>query len=174
MKRIITGIQCTGDIHIGNYFGAMKPIIDMVESNVYEPYVFIANLHTINSLKDNNAFREYEYNGILDCLSLGLNTDKCTFFRQSDVPEHTELMWLLLCHTPVGMLERAHAYKDKVQNGLSANAGLYTYPILMAADILLYDINLVPVGEDQRQHIEYARDLAERINTHYSLLLVKK
>ncbi len=165
MKRSLSGIQPSGILHIGNYFGAIKQFVE--NQDKYEGFYFVVDYHALTSLKDPKALRENTYNAILDFLALGLDPEKSTIFVQSDVPEHTELMWLLLNVTPVGLLERGVSYKDKVAKGISANAGLLTYPVLQAADILLYDTNIVPVGKDQKQHIEFARDIAIKFNETY-------
>ncbi|HET8655903.1 MAG TPA: tryptophan--tRNA ligase [Longimicrobiaceae bacterium] len=165
MKRILTGIQPSGTLHIGNYFGAIRPILEMQE--VGEVFVFLADLHALTSLKDPARLREYTREAALDLLACGLDPERTVFWRQSDVPEHTELTWVLLTVTPMGLLERGHAYKDKVAQGLGASAGLFTYPVLMAADILLYDADLVPVGKDQKQHLEITRDVAVKLNEAY-------
>ncbi len=165
MKRSLSGIQPSGILHIGNYFGAIKQFVE--NQDKYEGFYFVVDYHALTSLKDPKALRENTYNAILDFLALGLDPEKSTIFVQSDVPEHTELMWLLLNVTPVGLLERGVSYKDKVAKGISANAGLLTYPVLQAADILLYDTNVVPVGKDQKQHIEFARDIAIKFNETY-------
>lgn len=165
MKRSLSGIQPSGILHIGNYFGAIKQFVE--NQDKYEGFYFVVDYHALTSLKDPKALRENTYNAILDFLALGLDPEKSTIFVQSDVPEHTELMWLLLNVTPVGLLERGVSYKDKVAKGISANAGLLTYPVLQAADILLYDTNIVPVGKDQKQHIEFARDIAVKFNETY-------
>ncbi len=165
MKRSLSGIQPSGILHIGNYFGAIKQFVE--NQDKYEGFYFVVDYHALTSLKDPKALRENTYNAILDFLALGLDPKKSTIFVQSDVPEHTELMWLLLNVTPVGLLERGVSYKDKVAKGISANAGLLTYPVLQAADILLYDTNIVPVGKDQKQHIEFARDIAIKFNETY-------
>ena len=169
MTRILTGIQPSGILHIGNYFGAIRPIVELQDRG--EVFVFLADLHALTSLRTPSALREYTRNAALDLLACGLDPERSIFLRQSDVPEHTELMWVLSTVTPMGLLERCHAYKDKVARGLSANAGLFTYPVLQAADILLYDADVVPVGKDQKQHLEVTRDVAVKINEAYGELL---
>jgi tryptophanyl-tRNA synthetase len=170
-KRLLTGIKPTGDLHLGNYFGAFKKTIDFVENDSYESYVFIANLHALNSGPESKLLKKRTYDLVLDLLSLGLNPDKCVFFLQSDVSAHTELTWLLLNQANMGFLERAHAFKDAIDNkGVArneVNVGLFMYPVLMAADILIYAPDIVPVGKDQKQHIEIARDLAQKMNAMY-------
>ncbi|MFM9066051.1 MAG: tryptophan--tRNA ligase, partial [Planctomycetota bacterium] len=150
--RVLSGIQPTGRLHWGNYFGAIRQYIDLQHGN--EAYYFIANLHALTTIRDPALLREYTLGAALDLLALGLNPDQATLFVQSDVPEVSELCWLLMTGTSLGLLERCHAFKDKKAKGLSADAGLFTYPVLMAADILAYDADVVPVGEDQGQHIE--------------------
>lgn len=171
MKRSISGIQPSGILHLGNYFGAMKQFIDNQDS--YEGFYFIADYHSLTSLTDPKTLRENSYNIVLDYLALGLDPEKSTIFLQSDVPEHTELTWLLSNITPVGLLERGHSYKDKTAKGFSANTGLLTYPVLMAADILMYDADIVPVGKDQKQHLEMTRDIAMKFNQQYEVELFK-
>jgi tryptophanyl-tRNA synthetase len=165
MQRILTGFQPSGVLHIGNYFGAIRPIVEMQGRG--EVFVFLADLHALTSLQDAARLRDYSRTAALDLLACGLDPERTVFWRQSDVPEHSELMWVLSTVTPTGLLERAHAYKDKIARGQSANAGLFIYPVLQAADILLYDADLVPVGKDQKQHLEITRDVAGKINEAY-------
>jgi tryptophanyl-tRNA synthetase len=165
MQRILTGFQPSGVLHIGNYFGAIRPIVEMQGRG--EVFVFLADLHALTSLQDAARLRDYSRTAALDLLACGLDPERTVFWRQSDVPEHSELMWVLSTVTPTGLLERAHAYKDKIARGQSANAGLFIYPVLQAADILLYDADLVPVGKDQKQHLEITRDVAGKINDAY-------
>ena len=164
-KRLLTGIQSSGQLHIGNYFGALKPFIDTYRD--FDSYLMIADYHALTSLKDPSALRENIYNVVRDYLAAGVDPKEATIFQQSRVQEHTELAWILECLVPVSLLELGHAYKDKVAKGLEANAGLFNYPMLMAADIILYDTDVVPVGQDQRQHIEYAREAAAKFNLAY-------
>jgi tryptophanyl-tRNA synthetase len=164
-KTILSGIQPSGKLHIGNYFGAMRQHIRMQEEG--DAFYFLANYHSLTSVSDGKLLEEYTMDVVLDYLALGLDPDKCTFFAQSDVPQTTELAWILGCLTPVSLMEKGVAYKDKVANGLSPNIGLFTYPILQAADILIYHSHLVPVGEDQKQNIEISRDLAGKLNRAY-------
>ncbi|MCC6492208.1 MAG: tryptophan--tRNA ligase [Pirellulales bacterium] len=164
--RVLSGIQPTGPFHWGNYFGAIRQYIEL-QDQAAEAYYFIANLHALTSVRDPEALRQYTLNGAIDLLALGLDPNKAVLFVQSDVPEVSELCWLLLTGTPMGLLERCVSYKDKLAKGLKADAGLFTYPVLQAADILAYDANLVPVGEDQVQHIEVCRDIAGSFNHHY-------
>jgi tryptophanyl-tRNA synthetase len=160
--RILSGIQPTGILHIGNYFGMMRPAIALQDEG--EALYFIADYHALTSLRDPFSLRENSRRVALDFLACGLNPDKAALFRQSDVPQVTELAWILSTVTPVSRLELAHSYKDKIARGATAAAGLFTYPVLMAADILIYDSDIVPVGKDQKQHLEITRDIATRIN----------
>ncbi|MDQ2867788.1 MAG: tryptophan--tRNA ligase [Verrucomicrobiota bacterium] len=162
MTRILSGIQPSGVLHIGNYFGMMRPGIALQHEG--EALYFIADYHALTSLHDPAALRENSRRVALDFLACGLDPEKAALFRQSDVPQVTELAWLLSTVAPVSRLELAHSYKDKTARGVAASAGLFTYPVLMAADILIYDSDIVPVGRDQRQHIEITRDLATRFN----------
>jgi tryptophanyl-tRNA synthetase len=164
-KTILSGIQPSGKLHIGNYFGAMRQHIRMQEEG--DAFYFLANYHSLTSVNDGELLKEFTMDVVLDYLALGLDPDKCTFFAQSDVPQTTELAWILGCLTPVSLMEKGVAYKDKVANGLNPNIGLFTYPVLQAADILIYHSHLVPVGEDQKQNIEIARDLAGKLNRTY-------
>lgn len=168
--RVLSGIQPTGRFHWGNYFGAIRQYIDLQEA--HEGFYFIANLHALTTIRDRNVLQGLVWDAALDLLALGLDPERATLFVQSDVPEISQLCWLLMTGTPIGLLERCHAYKDKKQKGLAADAGLFTYPVLMAADILAYDANWVPVGEDQVQHIEVCRDLARSFNAHYGDVFV--
>lgn len=169
MKRILTGVQPSGTLHIGNYFGAMRPILDLQEGN--EVFIFLADLHALTSLRDADRLRAYVREAAIDFLACGLDPARTVFWRQSDVPHHAELMWVLSCVTSMGLLERAVSYKDKVARGLMANTGLFTYPVLQAADILLYDTDVVPVGKDQRQHLEITRDIAIKVNEAFGEVL---
>ena len=163
--RILSGIQPSGALHVGNYFGMMRPAIEL--QNQGEAYYFIANYHSMTSLLDPEQRRKNTLDVALDFLACGLDPKKAVFFKQSDVPEVTELAWLLTTLTPMGLLERCHSYKDKLAHGISPNHGLFAYPVLMAADILLYDSNVVPVGRDQKQHVEVTRDIAIKFNQTY-------
>jgi tryptophanyl-tRNA synthetase len=167
--RILSGIQSTGNLHIGNYFGMMRPAIALQAEG--EAFYFIADYHALTSLKDPAALRENGRRAALDFLACGLDPERAALFMQSDVPQVTELAWILSTVAPMGLLERAHSYKDKVARGMSASAGLFTYPVLMAADILIYDSDVVPVGKDQKQHIEITRDLAVKMNETYGEIL---
>ena len=160
--RILSGIQPSGVLHIGNYFGMMKPAIALQAEG--EALYFIADYHALTSVRDPDALRENCRRVALDFLACGLDPERATLFRHSDVPQVTELAWILSTVAPMGLLERAHSYKDKLARGLSATVGLFSYPVLMAADILIYDSDVVPVGKDQKQHIEMTRDLAAKMN----------
>ncbi len=163
--RVLSGIQPTGRFHWGNYFGAIRQYIDLQHAG--DAYYFIADLHALTTVRDPQVLRSFVREAALDLVALGLDPERATLFVQSDVPEVTELTWLLLTVTPMGLLERCHAYKEKKAKGLPADAGLFTYPVLMAADILAYDANTVPVGDDQVQHVEVCRDLAGTFNHLY-------
>ena len=163
--RILSGFQPSGTLHLGNYFGAMLPNLDFQKMG--ESFLFIADYHALTTSPEPEALRQRVFDVALDFLACGLDPEHTVFFRQSDVPQVTELMWILNTITTVGFLERAHSYKDKIAKGFMPNAGLFTYPVLMAADILLYQSDLVPVGKDQKQHLEITRDLAIRFNERY-------
>jgi tryptophanyl-tRNA synthetase len=163
--RVLSGLQPTGRFHWGNYFGAIRQYLDLQHGN--EAYYFIANLHALTTVRNREALWQNTIDAALDLLALGLNPDHATLFAQSDVPEVSELCWLLMTGAPMGLLERCHAFKEKKAKGLTADTGLFTYPVLMAADILAYDSNLVPVGADQVQHIEVCRDLAQSFNFEF-------
>jgi len=163
--RLLTGLQSSGDLHIGNYFGALKPFRETYGK--YDSFLMVADYHALTSLKDPKELRKNSENVVRDYLAAGIDPKEAVIFKQSDVPAHTELAWIFDCLVTVPFLQQAHAYKDKVAKGLEANAGLFTYPMLMAADILLYDAEVVPVGEDQRQHIEYAREAAAKFNNTF-------
>ena len=163
--RILSGIQPSGTLHLGNYFGMMRPAIDLQEKG--DAYYFIADYHSMTSLFDAAERRKNTLDVALDFLACGLDPKRTVFFRQSDVAEVTELTWLLGTLTPMGLLERCHSFKDKLAKGISPNFGLFAYPVLMAADILIYDSNIVPVGQDQKQHVEVTRDIAIKFNEAY-------
>jgi len=163
--RILSGIQPSGALHLGNYFGMMRPAVELQEKG--EAYYFIANYHSMTTLFDPAQRRENSMGVALDFLACGLDPAKSVFFKQSDVPEVTELSWLLSTVTPMGLLERATSYKDKIAKGIAPGHGLFAYPVLMAADILIYDSNIVPVGRDQKQHVEMTRDIAIKFNEQY-------
>lgn len=163
--RILTGIQPSGKLHWGNYFGAMKSMFDLQDRG--ENFMFIANYHAMTTVSDGKVLREATRDVALDYLACGLDTEKTVIYRQSDVPEVQELAWYLSCLTPMGLLERCHSYKDKMAHGFEATHGLFAYPVLMAADILIMNADLVPVGKDQKQHLEVTRDLAQKFNNRF-------
>lgn len=163
--KILSGIQPSGQLHIGNYFGMMQTMIANMERS--ELYVFIVDLHALTSVRERDKLANGTLEAAADFLALGLDPDKCIFWVQSDVPEVCELTWVLSTIAPMGLIERCHSYKDKVAKGISASHGLFSYPVLMAADILLYQADRVPVGKDQKQHLEVARDLAIKFNNEY-------
>lgn len=165
MARVLSGIQPSGTPHIGNYFGMMRPMIESQNSS--ELFCFLANYHAQTTVHEGKILAENTLSAAADFLALGLNPDKCIFWAQSSVPQVTELSWILACHTSMGLLERCHSYKDKLAKGFTPSAGLFTYPVLMAADILLMQSQIVPVGKDQKQHVEVTRDIAERFNSAY-------
>lgn len=169
-KRLFTGLQPSGSLHIGNYFGALKPFVDMYED--FDSHLCVVDYHALTTLRDPEALRKNTLEIVKDYVAAGVDPEKAIIFKQSDVQEHTELAWIFECLVTVPFLELAHAYKDKVAKGLEANAGLFNYPMLMAADILLYDAETVPVGKDQQQHIEYAREAAGKFNREYGELFV--
>ncbi len=168
--RILSGIQPSGTIHIGNYFGMIKKMVEA--QNDGELFAFIASYHALTSVKDKEFLEKNIFEAAVNFLALGMDPEKSTFWVQSDVKEVLELYWLLSNHTSMGLLERAHSYKDKTAKGIQANHGLFSYPVLMAADILLYDSNIVPVGKDQIQHVEMTRDIANSFNNTYGEILV--
>lgn len=167
--RVLTGIQPSGALHIGNYFGAIKQMLDLQEKS--DLFIFIANYHALTSLKDGTALKKNTIDAAINFLSLGIDPNKSTFWLQSDIKEVLELYWFLSSFTPMGLLERAHSYKDKVAKGIVANHALFSYPVLMAADILLYDSQIVPVGKDQVQHVEITRDIAIKFNHQFGDIL---
>ena len=169
MVRYLTGLQPTGSLHIGNYFGAMLPAIELQEKG--EAFYFIADYHALTTIQNPTELQTHVRNLALDFLACGLDPSRACLFRQSDVPIHTELTWILSTVTPMGLLERAHSYKDKIARGIPPTHGLFAYPVLMAADILLYDTDIVPVGKDQKQHLEMARDIAIKFNDVYGNVL---
>ena len=168
--RILSGIQPSGALHLGNYFGMMKPSIELQDKG--EAFYFIANYHSMTSLFDPAERRRNSLDVALDFLACGLDPKRTVFFRQSDVPEVTELTWILGTLTPMGLLERSTSYKDKLAKGIAPNFGLFAYPVLMASDILIYDSNIVPVGQDQKQHLEITRDIAIKFNEQYGQTFV--
>jgi len=167
--RVLTGIQSSGDLHIGNYFGSIKQMVQAQSSS--DTFTFIANYHAMTSVNDGKRLAELTMQSATDFLALGIDPSKNTFWVQSDVKEVLELYWILSSYTPMGLLERAHSYKDKTAKGISANHSLFSYPVLMAADILLYSPDIVPVGKDQIQHVEIARDIALKFNNQYGDIL---
>ena len=164
MSRILTGVQSTGTPHLGNLLGAILPAIDMANDSKNESFIFIADMHSLTQIKDGNELRENTYSVAATWLACGIDISKTVFYRQSDIPEVTELTWYLSCFFPYQRLTLAHGFKDKADRLADVNAGLFTYPMLMAADILLYDAEVVPVGKDQLQHLEMTRDVANRFN----------
>ncbi|MFZ4765570.1 MAG: tryptophan--tRNA ligase [Roseimicrobium sp.] len=169
--RILSGLQPTGRLHLGNYFGMMQPALQLQHEG--EAFYFIADYHSLTAIHAAATLRENVRNLAIDFLACGLDPEKSVFFRQSDVPEHTELAWILSTVSPMPMLENCHSYKDKTARGMTPNVGLFTYPVLMAADILIYDSDVVPVGKDQKQHLEVARDIAAKMNATFGEGLLK-
>lgn len=167
IKRALSGIKPTGDLHLGNYFGAFKGFLDLQAEKDMINYYFIADYHALNECPNPAILRQRTLNIFKSYIALGLDPQKSSIFVQSDVPQHAELCWLLMGLTPLGLLERAHAYKDSVAKGNPVNMGLFNYPVLMAVDILMYDATVVPVGADQKQHVEITRDIAEKFNNTY-------
>jgi tryptophanyl-tRNA synthetase len=167
MSRILTGIQSTGTPHLGNILGAIIPALKLANEAENESFLFIADMHSLTQIKDSAQLKENTYATAATWLAFGLDTNKTIFYRQSDVPQVSELMWYLLCNYPFNRLSLAHSFKDKADRMDDVNGGLFTYPILMAADILLYDAAIVPVGKDQKQHLEMTRDVANRFNLKY-------
>ncbi|MBX7157825.1 MAG: tryptophan--tRNA ligase [Verrucomicrobiae bacterium] len=165
--RILSGIQPSGRLHLGNYFGMMRPAIEL--QNQGEAFYFIANYHALTTVFEAKALKNQTFEVALDFLAAGLDPEKAVLFRQSDVPEVTELAWILSTLTPMGLLERCHSYKDKLARGIQPSHGLFAYPVLMAADILIYDSDVVPVGKDQKQHVEVARDIAIKFNERFGV-----
>ncbi len=170
VMRILSGIQPSGKLHIGNYFGMMRPALELAQKG--EAFYFIADYHAMTSITSSDELRQNVLDVALDFLACGLDPNRTVFYRQSDVPQVTELTWILSNVTPLPMLENAHSYKDKIAQGLKPNAGLFTYPVLMAADILIVQGERVPVGKDQKQHLEIARDIAGAFNRQYSEVFV--
>ncbi len=167
---IVSGIQPSGNLHLGNYFGAVQQFLEFIAGG-HRCYYFLANYHALTSLRDRERLLELTISTAADYVALGLDPERCTVYLQSDLHEVCELQWILTTVTPMGLLERCHAYKDKVQQGLSADHGLFAYPVLQAADILIVRANRVPVGQDQKQHIEVTRDIAQYFNTAYGEVL---
>jgi len=169
-KRILSGIQPSGRLHLGNYFGMMKRMIKY--QNEHELFCFIANYHAMTSNPNKEIISSNTFHAACDFLALGINPEKSIFWVQSDVPQVTELSWILSSFTSVSLMDRSTSYKDKITQGLKPNMGLYSYPVLMASDILLFDSNIVPVGKDQKQHLEIARDIANKFNNKYGDILI--
>jgi tryptophanyl-tRNA synthetase len=167
---VLSGIQPSGNLHLGNYFGAVQLFLDLIASG-HRCYYFLANYHALTSLRDRARLLDLTRSTAADYLALGLDPDRCSIYRQSDLPEVCELQWILSTVTPMGLLERCHAYKDKVQQGLPSDHGLFAYPVLQAADILIVRANRVPVGQDQKQHVEVTRDIAQLFNNAYGEVL---
>jgi tryptophanyl-tRNA synthetase len=172
MARILTGVQSTGVPHLGNILGAMQPAIELSNNPENDAFLFIADMHSLTTVRDPEVLREYTYGTAAAWLAFGYDTQKNTFYRQSDVPQVTELTWYLDCFTPYPMLANAHSFKDKASRLSDVNAGLFNYPVLMAADIILYDADFVPVGKDQKQHLEMTRDIASTFNHQYGDVFV--
>lgn len=171
-KRLLTGLQSSGDLHIGNFFGALKPFLDTYEE--YESYLMVADYHALTSVRDPKVLHQNIFNVVRDYLAVGVDPQKAVIFRQSDNQDHMELGWVFNCMVTVPFLMQGHAYKDKVAKGIEPNAGLFTYPMLQAADITLYDTDVVPVGEDQRQHLEYTREAVRKVNQAYDVEILKE
>lgn len=169
-KRVLSGIQPSGNLHIGNYFGMIKRMIEYQESS--DLFLFVANLHSLTTLNDPAVLKKLTLEAAMDMLALGIDPEKCYFWVQSDVPETAELAWILSCLTPMGLMERAHSYKDKIARGLLPNLGLFNYPTLMTADILINQANIIPIGKDQKQHVEIARDIAIKFNNTFGEIFV--
>jgi tryptophanyl-tRNA synthetase len=170
-KRILTGLKPSGALHIGNYFGSLKPLVDLSLNTQDEIFLMVADYHALTTVHDKKQLHDDTVNIVKDYLAAGSDPKKINLFRQSDNPHHFELNWIFNCHVTVPFLMQAHGYKDKLAKGMEANAGLFTYPMLMAADIALYGVDEVPVGEDQKQHIEYAREVIGKVNRTYGEIL---
>lgn len=171
MTRVLTGIQSTGVPHLGNLLGAIVPTIEKSRAAENQVFAFIADMHSLTAIKDGDLIRENTYSVAATWLAFGIDIEKNVFYRQSDVPEVAELMWYLSCFMPFNRLQLAHSFKDKSERAEEVNAGLFVYPVLMAADILLYDAEVVPVGKDQKQHLEFTRDIANRVNHQFGEIL---
>ncbi len=170
---LVSGVKPTGDLHIGNYFGAMRQFVELVQTGKYRPFIFVADYHALNTMQDAEEMKRRTHELVMAYLAIGLDPEDVVFFKQSDVPAHTELCWIFDTITTMPYLMRAHAYKDAEAKGKELSVGTFNYPMLMAADILLYDAAIVPVGADQKQHIEYARDTAEKFNRTYKTDIFK-
>jgi tryptophanyl-tRNA synthetase len=176
LTRMLTGLQPSGELHLGNYFGSIKPLVDFMNAHTLgnlECYLMVADWHALTTLRDPETLRNNIRNLVKDYLALGIDPERVVLFQQSANPHHLELAWVFNCLVSVPFLKQAHAYKDKVARGIEPSGGLFTYPTLMAADIALYDTNIVPVGEDQRQHIEYTREAVQKFNSTYGELLTQ-
>lgn len=168
MARLLTGLQPSGNLHIGNYLGALRPFVELSQKGEYEHiFLMVVDYHALTSLKNPKELKQNIISVVADYIAAGIDPNKVIIFKQSDVPQHTELAWIFSCQMSTSFLELGHAFKDKVAKGIDSNVGLFTYPLLMAADILLYDATDIPVGEDQRQHIEYTREIAAKFNINY-------
>ena len=170
---LVSGVKPTGDLHIGNYFGAMRQFVDLVADGKYRPFIFVADYHALNTMQSADEMRRRTRELVMAYLAIGLDPEKVVFFKQSDVPAHTELAWIFDTITTMPYLMRAHAYKDAEAKNKEISVGTFNYPLLMAADILLYDAAIVPVGADQKQHVEYTRDTAEKFNRVFNTDLFK-
>lgn len=171
MKRMLSGIKPTGEMHIGNYFGALKQWVDL--QNEYDTFIFIPDYHALISVQDKAAMEELIYNTVLNLLAVGIDPEQVTLYKQSDIPAHTELCWIFNCLTTMPQLMRGHAFKDSEAKNKEVSVGLFDYPVLQAADIALYDADIVPVGEDQRQHIEMAREIVRKFNNSFGETFVE-
>lgn len=171
--RVLTGLQPSGTLHLGNYFGSMRPLLELSHEPGHDVFLMVADYHALTSVRDGETLRSMIIANTKDYLAAGFDPAQITIFRQSDNPDHLELAWIFNCLVSVPFLQQAHAYKDKTAKGLEASAGLFTYPMLMAADIVLYDTDIVPVGEDQRQHVEYAREAVSKFNITYGETLTE-
>lgn len=172
-KILVSGVKPTGTLHIGNYFGAMKQFVDLQNSGEYEPFVFLANYHALNTMQDKKGMEESSFNLICAYLAIGLDPKVTTLYKQSALPEHTELAWIFNTQTTMPYLMRAHAFKDAEAKSKEISVGTFDYPILMAADILMYDADVVPVGKDQKQHVEMAREIGQKFNRTYDVEIFK-
>lgn len=164
-KRVLSGIQPSGKLHIGNYFGMIKRMVEYQESS--DLFLMVVNMHSLTTIQDKDELEKMTLDVAIDLLALGINPNKCHFWVQSDIPEVTELTWVLSCLTPMGLMQRAHSFKDKTAKGIEASLGLFSYPSLMAADILINQSEVIPVGKDQKQHLEMARDMAQKFNLRF-------
>lgn len=172
-KILVSGIKPTGQLHIGNYFGAMKQFVDLQNTGEFEIYIFLANYHALNSMQDREGMKKYSFDLICAYLAIGLDPKKVTLYKQSDIPEFAELTWIFNTQTTMPYLMRAHAFKDAEAKSKEISVGTFNYPILMAADILMYDADIVPVGKDQKQHVEMAREIGQKFNRIYGADIFK-